>query len=186
MSFNPNIPLVTDPLPQSFNQLRANFRQIAASFAENHVELTKSENSGKHRLLTIQPTNDPATDPDEIGVYSKIIGLNPPQLFYRPNLNGTPIQLTYDSINTDPTQTQQYSFIAGPFVIYGGKLEGVSTGNTITLLPATTLIHVDAVVITNGNINRTQIIPSNLAANSFDLYASFSSVVDIYYFAVGV
>lgn len=196
MSFNANIPQTTDKIPQSYGQLRANFKSIALAFARNHVALSREveDGAGKHRLLTMQPKSDPVTGATEIALYNKVVGLNPPALFYMPNNAQTPINMTYPSLvtglqSTDPDVyfARQYSFIAGPFVVYGGLLKAVTDGQVITLLPSTNLIHVGLIIANTQAGFFANAIAKNITTNSFTL--SVNSVVspfDIYYFAVGV
>ena len=68
-----------------------------------------------HTLLTLRPqATDPTTAADQIAIYNKLVtGI--PEIFYRPNSNQTPIQMTYPSLLTDSSNAQ-YSFIAGPLL----------------------------------------------------------------------
>lgn len=188
MSFNPLIPTVNDFTLQSFGQLRANFQTINAAFASNHVGLTKDpEFSGMHNVLVTQPQGgDPTTAADEIAIYNKLItGI--PQLFFAPSSSQTPIQLTYSSINADSSNTQ-YSFVAGPFVIYGGRINGATQGQAVVLTPATTLIYVGLIMANPqtpplGAYSATAV---NLVANTFDIqFQAGLQPQNIYYIAIG-
>lgn len=188
--YNDAIPTTGDLILQSFNQLRTNFQIINSSFANNHIGLTEDQEfAGKHRVLVFQDVADPTTGATETALYNKLVG-GTPQLFFAPSGAQTPIQLTFESIqaglqseNPDVYFAQQYSFSAGPFVIYGGILTGVTTGQVVNLTPSTTLLHVDL-------ITRNLPIPATvtaIAGNSFTI--SFQPGVgtqDIYYMAVGV
>jgi len=101
--------------------------------------------------------------------------------------------MTFDSILTGLQSTgpdvyfaRQYSFIAGPFVIYGGLIIGPTSGNTITLLPSKTLIHVGLVITKPQNTLNNYAIAKNITGNSFDIYTNAAAGFDLYYFAVGV
>lgn len=188
MSFNPNIPTVNDQILVSYQQLRANFQQINSSFSSNHVGLTQDVSvSGMHKVLTTQPQNaDPATSSTEVALYNKLVtGI--PQLFYRPANSATPIQLTYSSLKAD-SSASQYSFIAGPFIIYGGNIENVSTGQTITLTPTSTLLFVDLTMANNTFIPflQTNAYPVNITGSSFTIGQTVIQMpFNIMYFAIG-
>lgn len=196
MSFNPNIPQVTDPILQSSRQIKANFQEIASAFSTNHVDLAASNTmQGQHNSLTCRPQNDdPTTSPIQNALYNKLVS-GIPQLFYRPNNDQTPIQMTQSSIKVDSSFTQ-YTFIAGPFYVYAGRVVNPTQGQTVTLSPGTTLLHVD--VIPTTHINPTfhpnifvppRAIATNLTGTSFNI--SFAQNVlgglfDVYYTAIGV
>ena len=198
MSYNPNIPIITDPILQSSSQIKANFKAINAAFADNHVGLTRDDEfSGMHTALTLQPqVSDPATSSTQIAIYNKLVG-GIPEMFFRPRTNQTPIQMTYESLvtglqstNPDVYFIDQYSFVAGPFIIYGGKITNPTQGQTVTLTPGTTLIFVD-LIVSNTNILPTNIkmaIPTNISGTSFDIryQSTISANFDVYYYAVGL
>lgn len=200
MAYNNNVPLGTDPILQSYGQLRANFQAIDAAFADNHVGITQDEKiAGKHNMLTLRPVSpDPATLANQIALYNKLVS-SVPELFYRPNNNQTAIQLTYPSLQTGLQSTnpdvyfaQQYTFVAGPFIIYGGRITAPTSGQLVTLTPGTTLLYVD-LTVTNPQsglpINRSNTaVPTGIAGNSFTITYSnlILGTIDIYYFAIGV
>jgi hypothetical protein len=191
MSYNPNIPQVTDPILQSFGQLRANFQAINNSFGDNHVGLTEDpEFSGMHSVLTMRPqAGAPSTNTTQVGLYNKLVS-SVPELFYQPSNNQTPIQLTYPSlVNTTLTQ---YTFVAGPFIIYTGFINTPTNGQVVTLSPGTSLIYADLTVahLTFQGLFVAMAIPTNLnaPANSFTIRfeAISTGTFGVYYFAVGV
>lgn len=201
MTFNPNIPVGTDKILKSSRQIKANFQAINQAFFDNHVALTEDQSiAGEHNYLTMrEQTLDPATNSDQIALYTKAVS-SVSELFYRPNNSQTPIQLTYPSINTDSTTTNQYSFIAGPFVVYFGLLNTVTQGQLVTMLPSSTLIYVN-LQMTNLTIKifdefppigpKVAFVPypSNILANTFQI--GFDSLIlaksfDVYYFVIGL
>lgn len=198
MSYNPNIPQTTDNTLQSYGQLRSNFQAIDAAFADNHIGLTRDpEFSGMHSVLTMRPTTDPTTGVDQVALYNKLVG-GIPELFFRPNNSQTPIQLTYPSIQTglqsvnpDVYYARQYTFSAGPFIIYGGIILNPSDGDSITLSPGTTLISVDLVAVNPSTVVvPAYAVPTNILGTSFTIRFSGSFVpphkTDLFYFAVGL
>lgn len=180
----------------------ANFQAIAAAFAENHSALGLGT-QGEHTVLLLRPQGgDPATSATQTAIYQKLVppvtGI--PNWFYAPNSSQTPIQLSYPSIKTgiqsmNPTVyfPQQYSFMAGPFVIYMGKIVNPTNGQTVTLTPTTTLRYV-GLSATNYKATSSTIffpvpLPTGVAGSSFNIsfnVAKPSSVsLDIYYLAIG-
>lgn len=197
-SFNPNIPQPTDKILQSFYQLRGNFNAINSVFGVNHVALTQDTTiSGMHTVLTLRPqTADPTTSADEIALYNKLVtyaGKNIPNLFFAPNSSQTPIQMTYPSIKSDDSDTQ-YTFMAGPFIIYGGLLKNLTQANNgqlITLTPGTTLIYVDLTVANAviGPLIIGMAIPVNISGTSFNINfqpIGIGEKFDLYYLAIGI
>jgi hypothetical protein len=116
---------------------------------------------------------------------------NIPNWFYRPSSNQTPIQMSYPSIKTGSQFSDQYSFSAGPFVIYGGKVTNPSNGQTVTLTPVTTLRYVGLAVTNVQNPTATALavaIPTSISGNSFNI--SFQTkpgtyTYDVFYVAIG-
>lgn len=184
MSFNASVPAAGDLTVVSQAQIRANFQAINQTFSNNHIPLTGDNPQGQHVVLKFQPQSaDPDTAADQVSLYTKLVS-SVPAIFFRPEGNATPIQLTYPSISTGDSLTQQYSFIAGPFVIYGGKFTGVTNGQTKILSPTTTLIHVG---LTSLTFTGSSVIPINITGSQFDVkFQATVSSVDIYYFAVGI
>ncbi len=191
MSYNVNIPQITDPILQSQPQIRTNFQIINNAFADNHLGLTKNQDfSGMHNVLTLRPqTIDPATSATQIAIYNKLVSTIP-EMFFRPNNSQTPIQLTYPSIKVDSTNTQ-YSFVAGPFVFYFGFIANPTNGQVVNLSPGTTLLDVD-IIIDSYKGSPTAVamaIPINIAGNSFTIKTqvfSGSTTFNIFYMAIGL
>lgn len=189
MSYNINIPTITDPILQSQPQIKSNFQVINQAFADNHESLTSNtEFSGMHNVLTMQPTTDPTTSATEVAIYNKLVS-SIPALFFMPNNAQTPIQMTYSSIKSDLSSTQ-YSFIAGPFIVYAGFISHPTNGQVVTLSPGTTLLYVDLTVanFSGSPTAITEAIPTSISGNSFTIkYQSTISngQLDVYYFAVG-
>jgi len=188
MSYNPNIPQPTDALNQSQGQIKANFQAINTVFSKNHAALNR-ESQGMHDLLLYRlQTVDPTTSATQIALYTKAVS-TVPNLFFRPRNNQTPIQLTYPSIKADSSATQ-YTFCAGPFVIYGGLLTACVQNQLVTLTPATTLVYVGFAAIhskDNSILIFENVCATNIVGNSFNVQFSNSSVpLNIYYMAIGM
>ena len=202
MSYNPNIPQSNSKRAISQRQILINFQSIFQAFANNHSALGLGT-QGKHRVLVLQDqtsAGDPTTSPTQTAIYQKIVGGNP-SWFYRPSSNGIPIQMSYPSVKTGLQSTNpdvyyqdQYSFVAGPFVIYGGKVTNPSNGALVTLLPSTTLRYV-GLTVSNYKFTGTGTpaaiavaIPTNISGNSFNISYQTKPVgltYDVYYIAIG-
>lgn len=190
MTYQPNVPQATDPILQSQGQIRPDFQEINRVFSNNHVGINE-DFKGQHNVLTMRPqVGDPTTSATQIALYNKLVSTLP-NLFYMPNNAQTPIQLTYPSLNTSPTSLDQYSFVAGPFVVYMGKKTAIADGQLVVLLPATTLIYVGltSVNVTGLGLSSDVPIPMNIVGNSFNIQINpslGSANVDVFYLAIGV
>lgn len=195
MGFNPNIPMPGDFLGISQKQILSNYQSIANAWLENHVSLTEDKNVGKHEVLTLRPqVTDPATTANQSAIYNKLV-TSVPQLFFRPDTNQTPIQMSNSNLSTlqtGSTADAQSSFIAGPFTIYFGFFANCPDGQIITLLPSSTLVYVGLSTILTGTNKpdlATTAVSSGMAANTFTVtYNSgqITSLPTIYYTAIGI
>lgn len=142
-----------------------------------------------HNVLTLQPAADPATTVNQVALYSKLV-TGVPQLFYRPSNNQTPIQMTYPSLVN--TGTSQYSFVAGPFIVYTGFITNPTQAQLVTLTPGSSLIYVDLTLAFPSNPLSTlvrMLVPTdiNSPANTFKIsYQTGLGNFVAYYFAIGV
>ncbi len=158
MSYNNSIPNISDFVLQSGPQLRANYNSIFTSFSQDHYPMN-NPNAGMHKSLTLRPQNaDPVTGADEVAIYNKIGTGTVPQLFYAPNNAQTPIQLTFQSVVN--TGDRQYSYVAGPFIFYFGKINAPLNNQVVTLSPSSTLI---TVILVGGSNKGSDITLQNLA-----------------------
>jgi len=194
MGFNPSIPQPGDFLGISQKQILSNYQAIANAWLENHVPLTNVENVGMHEVLTLRPQgNDPATALGQVALYNKLVA-SVPQLFYRPSLNQTPIQMSNANLNTIQTGAPgntQSSFIAGPFTVYMGYVANCPNSQLVTVTPSSTLIYVGlSTVKTNagsGPQSTYVATPINITGDNFTITHANLSLVNptIYYMAIG-
>lgn len=197
MSYNPNIPAITDQILQSAAQIRSNYRAINKAMNANHALLTGDVSlAGKHTFVILRPVTDPTTSASQVALYNKLVS-SVPNLFFRPSSSQTTIQMTYPSVLTgDDGATppvyldRQQSFVAGPFVIYVGKLTFPISGTVITLTPASTLIYVSLVVTNAGafGLTRVSAAATNISGNQFTVQLGPDPGLlfyDIYYTAIG-
>jgi hypothetical protein len=195
VSYNPNIPVATDFRAVSQRQILSNFQAIASAWLENHVPLTANKNVGKHEVLTLRAqVVDPATTANQSAIYNKLVG-GVPQLFFRPNTNQTPIQLTNSNLNTlqtGATGDAQSSFIAGPFTIYFGFFLNCPNAQVITVLPLSTLVYVGLSTALTSTVTpgiATTAAATNMAANTFVVSYNTTQITSnptIYYTAIGI
>jgi hypothetical protein len=198
MSYNSSIPQAASKRVISQKQIKANFTAIYNAFAKNHLKLGPPDTQGKHNILILRPQGaDPATTANQTAIYNKLVATIP-NLFYRPNNNQTPIQMTYPSINVSSALSQQYSFVAGPFVVYGGLISNPMDGDVINLAitgPATTLRTVllcsrnfsGVSNLPGGNLLIGWAIPTNIAGTSFTIRFEVhpGQTRDVQYLAIG-
>jgi hypothetical protein len=191
MSFNSSIPLGTDAMVKSQKQIRANFQAIGSVFAENHVIMNDAF-QGMHNFLVFRPqTGDPTTSSSQIALYTKIVS-SVPQLFYAPSSSQTPIQLTYtppqtglQSTNPDVYFADQYSIMAGPFIMYGGLVKNVPNGSsTKNLTPVSTIIYASGFTVFIDNKTNRSVAVSFLGSTLTFVNAS-GAPYDVYYIAIG-
>lgn len=165
----------------------ANYQTIFNTFGINHLPLA-GDNQGFHKSLNFRARlADPATNGNQIALYSKLDGSGVTQLFFRPDTNQTPIQMTNSNLNTSNGASQS-SFFAGPFTFYVGFRFNVASGTTITLTPSTTLIYVGIGTLFNSAISPIQdAIATNIIGNQFQVEFTSTVLVNptIYYFAIG-
>ena len=187
MSYSSSIPQASDPRAQSQGQINSNFQAINSVWAVNHAPLTGTATQGQHDVLTIRPqTGDPTTAANQVALYNKLVSTIP-ELFFRPKSNGTPIQLTAGTINAGTGGTQQ-SFIAGPFLIYCGFIASPTNGQTVTLLPSSTLKYVNINQLSaSGTFPIKSVAATSISGNTFVISYAVSGVTIpyIYYFAIG-
>jgi hypothetical protein len=181
MSFNPAIPVVTDLMAQSQIQCNANFTAINNAFSRNHFPLSENDDkfNGMHNLLLFaEQPGDPTTTAGQVALYTKLIS-NIPELFFRPQSDATPIQLTYPSIQF--LQNPGYTFVAGPFIVYMGFVEGVTSGQTITPTPTSTLLYAGVTVLSDTIDYANAVI----SGSSFTVNLTSGGPKTIYYFVIG-
>ena len=194
MSYNPVIPQASSKRVISQRQIQANYTGIFNAFAKNHSTLGNSDTQGMHDVLILraQPI-DPTTTATQVAIYNKLVS-SIPNLFYMPNNTQTPIQMNYPSIQIglqpSPPNTyfaQQYSFVAGPFVVYAGVLVNVTPNQLVTLLPVTTLRFVGVTVRNFVGVNIVNsVAATNITGNTFNInFQAGTATRDVYYIAIG-
>lgn len=193
MSYNSSIPQANDPRSLSQKQILSNFSAINTVFSNNHTSLTSSDETiGMHEVLTLRPQAvAPVTGSGQIALYNKLDSNSVPELFFRPQNSATPIQLTYPSVGAQRTPTfRYYSFVAGPFVVYGGYVPNPTNGQVITLSPSTTLVYAgltEAFADPNGSYRFSAATTLNTPASSFTInfVTGGTAIHSVYFIAIG-
>lgn len=201
MSFNPAIPEVGNFTLNSYRQIRTNFNVINRAFADNHIGLTSDQQfAGLHSVVTFNPQaamTAPVTSSVQVGLYNQLVG-NSPNLFFAPSSSQTPIQLTYETLKSDRSDTQ-YTFMAGPFIVYAGAFRDQNASSSpiaVSLSPGSKLIYVNVqmanITAIVGTVIKTASV-TDLSGTTFNIrvpaYMPFAGIpdkYDVYYFAVGL
>lgn len=186
MSYNTSIPQATSKRTVSQKQILINFQSIFQAFANNHSPLGLGT-QGKHTVLILRTQiADPATSSSQTAIYQKLVA-GVPNWFYRPASNGTPIQMSYPSIDVT-TSNANYTFLAGPFVVYTGKISNPTNGQLVTLTPSTTIRYVGLGVnnFTGVGVITQGVAATDIVGNTFKIRFQAGSVSrDVYYLAIG-
>jgi hypothetical protein len=211
MSYNPNIPqsnsipnVIYAGVQQNFASFNSNFSTSSAGVVYNHVPLN-SFNQGKHAAVLFQlQTSDPGVTGDYDVLYCKNATLASgasPQLFiqiprFLPNqfdpatASNTPMQLTYNSVNTSGPIFQ--SFLPGGYVFFFGSVSIiVSPGTfpyTITL-PGTLTKMLLALAnpnnLTSSGTPTPFTVSTNIInANNFNIYSNATGTVTFTWMAI--
>jgi len=200
MAYNPNIPLVSNLMVTSQPQIQSNFQTINSVFSKNHSSLNNLDPGrlqGMHTVLTLRPqSTDPTTTVDQVSLYTKTVA-GVTSIFFRPSNNQTPIQLTYSSIETglqsedpDVFLPRQYTFLAGPFIFYVGRVV-VTDGTIISLTPNSTLLYVGLTMAEGGfGTDKSSAAATNInsGGTNFTVRFPFISTTDptpVFYLAIG-
>lgn len=155
MTYDPQIPLVTESPLTSASPIQVNFDQFAKIFSNlsgmvnyNHMPFN-NPHQGKHGAMVFQnQTVDPEVTGDWASLYPKNVTSaagTEPQLFARipkflpteidtTDATNSPMQLTYNSVNT--SGPMYYSFLPGGYIWYFGRvILTAANPHTITLSP---------------------------------------------------
>lgn len=215
MTYDPQIPLVTESPSTSASPIQVNFDQFAKVFSQlvgglflNHIPF-KNANQGKHAAVVMQKqTADPGVTENLTALYAKDATSNlstEPQLFVQipkflptnkdpidaPN---TPMQLTYNSVGL--AGPVYYSFMPGGWIVYFGRETGIAVSpKTITIAPIPKILFVTFAnpnTLELGGDHRPMKISTNITSMStFDVYSTPGSSgspanYDFSWFALGV
>ena len=181
MTYSPIIPIGQESPANQVVQVQINFAQYAAKFSAlvagikyNHTALN-SFNQGDHEAIILQKqTSDPGVTQNLDVLYCKdavsALGTQP-QLFiqipqFLPNaIANTPMQLTYNQVNTaGPTLYQ--SFLPGGYLLFFGTTTNSVTPITLTPTPSSILM---AIAYSSGTNVDSQVVvtqPDKVTVNT--------------------
>jgi len=152
--------------------IRDNFAQFAAIFSStaggiiyNHTPIN-DRNQGDHEVVLLEKqATDPEVTENWATLYAKDANSNAgiqPQIFARiqkflptnidpRNAQNTPMQLTYNQVNTAGPVYQ--SFIPGGFLVYFGTTNNIAVPITVSPVPTSLFLAIAAPYnVTTGNI----------------------------------
>lgn len=118
MTFQPNIPLATDLISSSQDDIKQNFQALNTSWDVNHVGFN-SVGAGKHNFVEMpnQTTPGPAGAAGQFVIYS-LDDSGQSELWYRRNNEATEYQLTGKNPSiTTAGNTFGYTFLPGGLLI---------------------------------------------------------------------
>lgn len=153
-------------------QIRTNFSQFATIFNGNHTALNNTNQGDHENVILTKQTADPGVTQDLDVLYCKDATSQAgtqPQLFiqipkFLPNqfdttqAENTPMQLTYNSVNTAGPVYQ--SFLPGGYLLFFGSTSNIAVN--ITLSPAPTKILI-AIATPNTMTTAGTPIPFNVS-----------------------
>ncbi len=197
MTYDPQIPLVTESPKDSASPIQVNFSQFASIFSSlvggvtyNHMPLNNLQ-QGKHGAVLFQnQILDPGVDQDLTVLYSKNAtshASTEPQLFVQipkflptnedtTNAPNAPMQLTYNSVNT--AGPVYYSFLPGGYLIYFGNVTTLISPQLVTLSPVPTelliAIAMPNTVEANSTHQAIKISTDIVTTSTFNVYTSFT------------
>ncbi len=207
MTYDPQIPLVTESPKTSASPIQVNFSQFAAIFSKliggvtyNHMPFNNTQ-QGKHAAVMMQnQTLDPEVTEDMSVLYSKNATSNistEPQLFVKipkflpTNLDATdaaniPMQLTYNSVGL--SGPIYYSFLPGGYLIYFGNVTTASSPHLVTLSPIPSQILVAMATPNQVELNSThqpiKISTNVLTSSTFNVYTNFTGARSFNFFVI--
>ena len=195
MTYNPEIPLVTEspdtsssPIQVNFSQFDTIFSNLVAGIYYNHMKMNLST-QGKHGAVIFQKqTTDPTVNQDQVDIYAKDATSNTstePQLFARipvflptkfdtTEATNTPMQLTFNSVNT--AGPVYHSFLPGGLIIYFGSVNDIVPSIVLTPQPTKILV---ALAFPNNVTTVGQPIPYTVSTRingntSFNIFSNLN------------
>lgn len=192
MSYDPNSPQAQPSPAVTQAQILTNFSQFATIFARNHSAMNSS-NQGDHEAVILEnQTSDPAVLGDFVALYNKEatsqLGTQP-QLFARirqilPLVTNSPMQLTYNTVNTvGPNQFQ--SFLMGGLLLFVGSTNNIAV--PITLVPSPSSLQIAIAIPTNLNGGAPNNVSTTLTQpNQFKIDSTNAVAGNVFYWlAIG-
>jgi hypothetical protein len=150
MAYNANKPDAGDLLSQSQNDLKDNFTALKTLIDVNHETFAHaSEGKHKHVTFPIQGAA-PSTAADEVALYSKDNASGNPALYYRPESDGTEVE-----ISSGKAQANGYQrFASGAMMKWGAGTVAQGAGTSDIEFDSTvafTTVYSVTVTMKNGS-----------------------------------
>lgn len=184
MSYQSSIPLASDLISVSQNDIKNNFTAIGTAFPVNHVNFNSS-GAGKHTFVEMPiQTADPAGASGEFTIFSKSNG-STNELFYKRNNEGTSYQLS----GTNPSVTTNgYTFLPGNLLMQWNFLTGSfkNDGASISFPIAFSEIPYSLQLTAARNGTTTMgLYATNVSSSGFTLRTSSNSNDGIWFLVIG-
>lgn len=182
MTYQPNIPLATDFISVSQQDINNNFTSLNNAFNTNHVTFNAG-GAGKHKFCSFpDQLASPGTAVNEVAIYSKDVGGTSQLFFQREGLapGGADIQMTVGNPTAAANGT---SFLPGGIIIKWGSVVGAPGGNTATFATA---FPNNVFSVTLGILDTTVARTATVSAIGLGSCLIKSSAVNtVYYIAIG-
>ena len=197
MTYSPITPQAQPSPADTQAQIQTNFAQYALKFLVNHTPINDS-NEGDHEAVVLEKQSiDPSVTQDLVAVYCKDATSQvntQPQLFARikkflptlldtTNAENTPMQLTYNSVNTAGPLFQ--SFVAGGLLVFFGSTNNIAAN--IVLTPSPSVLQMAIAIPTNLNGGVPNTVSTTLTQpNQFKINSGSAVGGDVFYWvAIG-
>lgn len=187
MAYKNNIPQSTDLLSQSQDDILNNFQEIKTFLEINHEDFNAA-GQGKHIHVTFPiQAAAPSTAANEVALYSKDDALGDPALYYRPESDGTEVEIT--AAKKDATG---YTILpSGIKIKWGTGTVGANAASTATYDATSAFTSVyNASVTLNGTIGGMDksLVLTSFTTTQISVYNSNASGGNrtYYYFVIGI
>lgn len=180
MTFQSNIPLASDLLSVSQNDIKNNFEAIGTAFPINHVDFNDS-GAGKHKYVEMpNQGSDPAGAASEMTLFSKLAG-GASQVHYIRDA-GSAVQFT----GRDPSAgTSGETFLPGGLLLKWGQIAAAGNG-VVQNFPTAFPNNCYSVVVTiNIGSTLSNIGINGFTRSGFTFRTTAAGNVPITYIAIG-
>lgn len=184
MSYQGNIPLATDLISVSQNDILNNFTSIQTAFDVNHIDFNAS-GAGKHKYIQLPNINNVPGAANQGGLFAFAEDI------WARKGNGTSYQLTNGaSGNVDTTSANGSSFLPGGLIIKWGRATILNGTKTISVSYTTPMTSgtFSAVATSNTDIANSFYTfgINNRSANGFDVNITTAAVGNVTFFWMAI
>jgi hypothetical protein len=180
MSYNNAIPQAGDNPSQSQSEILANFQQLDACIAVNHVQLTDAS-QGKHKFMQMpEQSAAPTTAANEGALYTKETSAIT-ELFFRRESDGSELQMT----GAFSAATNGYITFPGGLIMQWGNAASLSNGSTVTFpIAFASACYGVQVTVNRSNTSTISMYVNSVGTTTFKV-ATDGSGREIFWLAVG-